>query len=199
MPKTTIPESGLWSSISGQLNGMFDDLFLPGWSTENVFVDYTTQSGAPIDTPKTVLFGSGSTSPNGIVSVDANGVFTQLKSGPLAVKQRARLGRTGASGTSIAFFWAEISLNGGVTWATLGSAVSLELTSAAESKYFFDFSLINLPAGTKFRAQWARSSTGSDFGQLQAAAPSAALTAQGVPQAPSAQFTVYTQDSHTYV
>lgn len=199
MAKTTIPDAGLWSSIAGQLNGMFDELYMPGYTIENVFTDTTTQSGAPIDTPKTVLFGTGSTSPNGIVSVDASGVFTQLKGGPLLVKQRVRLGRTGASGTSIAFFWAEVSLDGGSTWVVVGTSVSLELTSASETKVFFDFSPINFPAGTKFRARWARSSTGSDFGQLQPATPSAALQALGAPIAPTAQFTIYTLDSYTYV
>lgn len=199
MPKTVIPDAGLWGDIAGQFNGMFDELYDSAYAIEQVFTDFTTQSGAPIDTPKNVLFGAGLTSPNGIVSVDADGTFTQLKSGPLFVKQRVRLGRTGASGTSVSFFWAEISLDGGLNWVVIGTSVSLELTNANESKIFFDFSPINFPAGTKFRARWARSSTGSDFGQLQSATPSALLTSAGVPAAPTAQFTVYTLNSHTYV
>ena len=164
---------------------------LPGWTSEGSFIDMTTQSGSPIDTPKTILFGAGGTTSGGLISMDAGGIVTILKGGPFATKNRFRAGRTGAAGISQLFFYAEISTNGGASWIVLGNSVAFTLDAVADSQIFFDFAEFNLPAGTKLRQRFARSSTGSDYGDLIPLTPSAALTALLVPSAPSAQLTIY--------
>lgn len=167
------------------------------FSTEATFLDFTTQSGAPIDTLRTIKFGPAGTSLTGIVSIDAAGVITALKSGPLFGKTRLRAQRTGAPGVSMMVFLTEISINGGATWSVLGNVGTISLDNSTETDIFFDFSPITVTTGLKIRQSFARSSTGSDFGDLTPYTPSAALQALGVPQAPSAQLTIYKLDGYS--
>lgn len=67
-----------------------------------------------LDTPKTVTFGVGGTTSDGSVSIDSNGEITVLQEKYFSIKQRFRTGRSGASGVSDVFFWAEISVDGGI-------------------------------------------------------------------------------------
>lgn len=169
-----------------------------GFTTEAVFTDFTTQSGSPIDVPKQVKYGVANTSPNGIISVDTAGNVTILKSGPMFIKSRIRIGRTGASGYSDVFVWVEVSINGGASWAVFGNSVDVRLNNASEVEVFFDMSPVALPVGTILRSMFARSSTGDNSGDLVPASPSTTLATYGVPVAPSAQLTVYRSVSYNY-
>lgn len=169
-----------------------------GLTLEASFVDVTTQSGSPIDTPKQVKYGPALTSPSGIAAIDADGTLTMLKTGPLFIKSRLRVGRTGASGVSSVFFWAEISLDGGTVWNVLGNSVDIKLDNSTENDVFFDFSTLFLNQGIKLRSMFARSSTGDNSGDLSASTPSAALQAYGVPIAPSAQISIYRSRGYSY-
>ena len=168
------------------------------YTTEDNFVDTSTQAGI-LDTPQNVLYGALKTSPNGLVRVDADGVINILKGGPFAFKTRHHITRTGASGISKVFQWVEISVDDGVTWAINGNPVDVQLNGADDTSNFFDFATIEVPAGVKLRARFARSSTGADFGSLTPSAPSASLTSAGVPVVPSAQLTVYRVQGWEYV
>lgn len=170
-----------------------------GWTIEDSFTDFTFQSGSPVDVPKTVRYGNAKTSPNGIVSVDNNGIFTFLKSAALFAKSRIRAGRAGASGYSSIFFWAEISVDNGATWQVFGNSIDVHLNNAQESELFFDISAVIFPAGLKFRSRFSRSSTGDDSGDLMISTPSTALSSYGVPVAPSAQISIYRSTTYPYV
>jgi len=170
-----------------------------GTTLESSFTDTTTQSGSPIDTPKQVKYGPALTSPSGIVSIDATGTLTVLKTGPLFIKSRLRVGRTGASGVSSIFFWVEISPDGGAVWNIFGNSIDIRLDNSTESDVFFDFSTLFLENGIKLRSMFARSSTGDNSGDLMPSAPSAALQAYGVPTAPSAQISVYRSRDYLYL
>lgn len=169
-----------------------------GTTLEASFTDTTTQSGAPIDTPKQVKYGPALTSPSGIVSIDTLGTLTVLKTGPLFVKSRLRAGRTGASGISSIFFWVEIGLDGGAVWNIFGNSIDIRLDNSTESDVFFDFSTLFLDKGIKLRSMFARSSTGDNSGDLIPSTPSAALQAYGVPIAPSAQISIYRSRDYLY-
>ena len=168
------------------------------WTTEVNFVDTTTQSGSPIDTPKTILFGAGGTSGAGIISCDSAGIFTLLKGGPLFIKNRFRVGRTSSTGVSHIFIWAEASFNAGSTWTVLGNPIATTLDAAADSQVVFDGAFVNLPKTTLLRQRFARSSTGSDFGDLVPLTSSASLITYGIATAPSAQTTVYKATGYSY-
>tara|TARA_R110002167_G_scaffold104166_1_gene268678 strand:- start:2945 stop:3628 length:684 start_codon:yes stop_codon:yes gene_type:complete len=161
-----------------------------GYSSIGSFVDLTTQTGV-LDVPDTVSFGAGGVTDNSEISVSAVGEITVNMTGYYSIKQRFRSGRTGGSGTSLLFFWAEASINGGVTWLPLGNSVDVPLGTANDTVVFFDLSNIQLDSGSMLRNRFARSSTGDDSGDLRSASPSAALTALGVADAPSAQVTFY--------
>lgn len=161
-----------------------------GYSSEGSFVSTATQAGIT-DTPQTINFGAGGSSTNGHVVVAANGEFEIITTGYYSIKQRFRATRAGASGVSDLFFWAEISVDGGTVWNTIGNSVDIALNASNETTVFFDLSSIYLQAGVKLRNRFARSSLGDDSGDLTASTPSAALIAAGTPVAPSAQITVY--------
>lgn len=169
-----------------------------GANLHESFVDLTLQTGAPLDTPIQVKYGPAKTSPNSILSIDAAGTLTILKGGPFLFKSRLRASRSGASGTSSLFFWVEISTNGGATWTILGNSIDIRLENANQQDVFFDFSSLTLPKGIKLRSMFARSSTGSDFGDLVPSVPSAALQTYGLPTAPSAQLSIYTNNNYNY-
>lgn len=169
-----------------------------GTTLEVSFTDLTTQSGAPVDTPKQVKYGPANVSPNGILEIDAAGNLTVLKTGPLFIKSRLRVGRSGASGVSSLFFWVEISLDGGVVWNIFGNSIDVKLDNSTEADIFFDFSTLFLDAGVKLRSMFARSSTGDNSGDLLPSSPSAALQAYGVPTAPSAQLSIYRSRDYLY-
>lgn len=169
-----------------------------GSNLYDTFIDLTTQSGAPIDTPKQVKYGPARTSVGGIMSIDASGTLTILKGGPFLFKSRLRAARSGAAGTSSLFFWVEISLNGGSSWQILGNSIDIRLENSSQEDVFFDFSSLTLPAGVKLRSMFARSSTGTDFGDLVQSVPSAALQAYELPTAPSAQLSIYINNDYLY-
>lgn len=161
-----------------------------GYTPQGTFVSGDLQVGIT-DTPQTVTFGAGGTTDDGGAVIGADGIITVNDEGFWSVKQRFRAGRTGASGVSILFFWAEISVDGGANWAITGNSVSIPLDSSNDTSVFFDIANIQVPAGTKLRNRFARSSTGDDSGDLRVGVPSATLQAEGVPNAPSAQATFY--------
>jgi hypothetical protein len=169
-----------------------------GYSLYESFVDTTSQTGSPIDTPKQVKYGNAKTSPTGILSMDSAGTITVLKGGPLLLKSRLRASRTGAAGTSSLFFWVETSVDNGVTWNILGNSIDIRLENSSQEDVFFDFSSLTLPTGIKLRSMFARSSTGSNYGDLTPSSPSAALQAYGLPIAPSAQLSVYKLNGYVY-
>lgn len=198
MATTTIPINP-WSIQYNQNLAIkeLQDGFLSGYVPEGEFTSLTTQSGSPIDTPKLVSYGSNKNSDSDIVNY-TNGVFTFLKTGTMAFKSRLRTGRTGASGVSHLFFWVESSVDNGVTWDKLGNSINIHLDDSTETQTFFDFAVLYGVTGLKLRTMFARSSTGSDSGDLISELPSAALQALGVMPAPSAQITVYKHLSFNY-
>jgi hypothetical protein len=161
-----------------------------GYSLEGGFTGEATQPGTE-DVPANVLFGAGGTTDNGHLTIGADGVFTVNTDSYLSLKQRFRCGRTGASGVSELFFWAEFSINSGVTWDVIGNSVDIALSSSDDTVVFFDLSTIFLPAGIMLRNRFARSSTGNNSGDLRTATPSTTLAALGVPIAPASQVTIY--------
>lgn len=169
-----------------------------GANLHDSFVDATTQSGAPIDTPIQVKYGPAKVSANGIIDMAADGTLTILKGGPFLFKSRLRASRTGAAGTSSLFFWVELSSDGGASWIILGNTIDIRLENSNQEDVFFDFSSLTLPSGIKLRSMFARSSTGSNFGDLVPSTPSAALQAYGLTTAPSAQLSVYTNNDYLY-
>lgn len=169
------------------------------YALEASFTDMAAQSGAPVDTPKTIRIGPPATSSTGLLTVDAAGIIRVNKAGPYAVKSRARVTRAGATGSSQVFFWTEISMNNGGSWITLGNSVCVQLDSSSESQTFFDFSLLDLPAGMLVRQRFARSSLGDNSGDLTPITPSAALITAGAASAPSAQTTVYRVAGFNYL
>lgn len=173
------------------------DAFLSGYVPDGDFTSLVTQSGSPIDTPKQVSYGSNKVSTAGIVDY-TNGVFTFLKSGPIAIKSRLRVGRVGASGISHLYFWAESSIDGGTVWNKIGNTINIHLDNSTETQTFFDFAALSGITGLKLRTMFARSSTGDDSGDLIASTPSATLTGLGVQPSPSAQITLYRHLSYNY-
>lgn len=169
------------------------------YTLEGDFRDFTSQTQTVADAPLTVRYGPASTSANGIISVDNDGVLTVLKTGPLFIKSRIRAGRVGSFGTSNLFFYVEQSIDGGATWTVLGNAVDVRMSNPDDTRLFFDSTPLFAPTGVKFRSRWVRSSTGTNSGDLFPSVPSAALLALGVPSSPSAQFTVYRSANWLYV
>lgn len=198
MATTTVPINP-WSIPYNQNLAIMElqEGFLSGYVPEGDFTSLVTQSGSPIDTPKLVSYGSNKNSNSDILSYQ-DGVFTFLKTGTMAFKSRLRAGRTGASGVSHLFFWVEASSDGGVVWDKLGNSVSIHLDDSTETQTFFDFAVLYGVTGLKLRTMFARSSTGSDSGDLISESPSTALQALGVMPAPSAQITVYKHLSFNY-
>lgn len=169
-----------------------------GSNLHDSFVDTTAQSGVALDTPMQVKYGPAKVSPNSIIDMAADGTLTVLKGGPFLFKSRLRASRTGAAGTSSLFFWVEISINGGASWSILGNTIDIRLENANQEDVFFDFSSLTLPKGVKLRSMFARSSTGTNYGDLTPSAPSAALQTYGLTTAPSAQLSVYTSNNYNY-
>ena len=161
-----------------------------GYSSIGSFIDTNIQAGL-LDTPKNVLFGAGGNTDNNEATIGNDGVITVNTSGFYSVKQRFRAGRTGGSGTSDVFFWAEISVDNGLSWNLIGNSIDVALSNSNDTTVFFDISHLYFPAGVKLRNRFARSSDGNDSGDLRPAEPSAALAILGVPVAPSSQITVY--------
>jgi hypothetical protein len=168
-----------------------------GYTSEGIFIDSTTQSGSPVDVPKTVMYGANKNSDTNLVNY-TDGIFTALVTGPFAFKSRIRAGRTGGSGSSHLFFWVEASVNGGSTWNVLGTPVDLRLDNANDNAIFFDYSPLMLVQGLKLRTRFARSSSGSNSGDLVPSSPSTVLQTYGILPAPSAQITVYRRDGYVY-
>lgn len=169
-----------------------------GANLHEAFVDLTLQTGAPLDTPIQVKYGPAKTSPNSILSMDAAGTLTILKGGPFLFKSRLRASRSGAAGTSSLFFWVEISTNDGVSWSILGNTIDIRLENANQEDVFFDFSSLTLQKGIKLRSMFARSSTGTNYGDLTPSTPSLALQTYGLTTTPSAQLSVYTSNNYNY-
>ena len=161
-----------------------------GYVSIGSFVSLSTQAGA-LDTPSTITFGAGGNTDGNHVTVGADGVATVNTDSYLSIKQRFRTGRVGASGVSEIFFWAEISTDNGSTWEEIGNSVDVPLNNSNSTVVFFDVSTFKFPIGTKLRNRFARSSTGHNSGDLISVSPSATLTGLGVPDAPSAQITIY--------
>lgn len=166
------------------------DILGGGYNVEGSFSSEVLQAGL-LDIPSSITFGAGGFTTNGYAEVAASGDILILKSGYYAFKQRFRAKRAGASGVSDVFFWAEVSLDNGITWELIGTSVDIALDNSNETTIFFDIALGFFPEGIRLRNRFARSSTGDNSGDLIIGVPSAALASLGVPIAPSAQVTIY--------
>lgn len=169
------------------------------FTIEENFIDRTLQTPAGTDLPMNVKFGDPKTSPNGLLSMDAAGVLTALKTGPYFIKTRITLSRSGSSGTSVLIHWVETSLDGGTTWLITGNAAQVQLGSAEDSAVFFDATPIYLPAGTKARSRMIRSSLGNNSGTITPGTLSVAMETYGLLPTPSAQLTAYRSNNWNYV
>lgn len=165
---------------------------------EAQFTDTTTQVGQ-LDSPVSIKFGSAGSSTNNLLSIDANGIITALKTGPFFGKTRIRAQRTGAAGTSVLIFYTQISTDGGTNWSVLGNAGTITLENSHETDVFFDMSPITVTTGLKIRQMFSRTSSGTDYGDLVPYTPPAPLIALGVPTVPSAQLTIYRLANYNYV
>ena len=170
-----------------------------GWSLEDRFTDTSQQNAAGLNIPTTIKFGAPKSSVNGIVSVNAAGEFTLLKKGPLMVKTRANVGRTGTNGISNMFVWMETSINGGSTWQSYGNSGFVQLDTTSDQKTFLDFAMFDLPVGIFVRARFARDGSGVNDGSLVVDSPSSALATAGCPDSASAQLTAYKVTEFIYV
>jgi len=198
------------------VNALLEDIhqaILSGGSTPYYveatrFIDLTTQTGAALDQMAVVTLGPGGTDPEGLVTMDANGVVTVNKTGPYMVKQNFQVARNSNPGNSEIFFQAQLSVDGGVTFNGLGNSVNRRIDNDKVINVFFDLSAIFIPAGAKLRNVWAKSSVGGDpadpsvgvdNGLLIYTEPSAALLAAGFGDAPSAIAVVYKLQGYDYV
>ena len=162
------------------------------------YTDYTEQSSGLADERVVVTFGAGGADPLGILSLDSAGVFTALKSGPIAVKQRIRLTRPSTAGVSYLFFQAQVSLDGGTTWAAIGDTQHEAIDESGDIDIFLDVSFINVTAGIKLRATWAQSSDGIADATLSPTSPTAAMLLEGWTDVGSAETVIYALNGHNY-
>ncbi len=171
-----------------------------GYRPVAAFVDITTQMpiGNTTDTLTPVLFGSGGTSGDGVISMDSNGVFTNVKSGYWFLKARARAKRTGANQTSELFFQFYKRLSSSEPWLPLGASVDIELDNAKQTEVVLDESFFYGDVGNQFYLGWSRSSTGDNSGELVPGFPSTALSALDIQVSPSAQATIFTLADYDY-
>lgn len=171
-----------------------------GYRPVAAFIDLTTQipTGDTTDSLTTVLFGAGGVSADGVISVDSNGIFTNVKAGYWFLKARARVKRDGASQTSELFFQFYKRENSASPWVPLGESVDIELDNSKQTEVVLDESFFYGETGNQYYLGWARSSTGDNSGGLYSGTPSAALIAEGVQVAPSAQATIFTLANYNY-
>ena len=172
------------------------------------FNDFTTQNGGALDVLAPVTLGVGGTDPDGIITGGAGGVITINKSGPFMIKQSFQVTRNSNPGNAEVFFQAQISVDGGTVWSAIGNSVNRRIANANTINVFFDFAPVFFPAGVKVRNVWAKSSVGGDpanpssgvnNGQLIYTKPSAALSAAGVADVPSASAVIYTLNGYNYI
>jgi hypothetical protein len=161
-----------------------------GYSQIGIFNSFSTQTGV-LDAPTNIEYGAGGTTDNGEITVSSSGLISVNTTGYYSIKQRFRAERAGASAISQVFFWAETSIDAGVSWDVIDNSLDIPLNSSNETVVFFDLSTVLLPAGMLVRSRFARSSTGDDSGDLKSASPSATLSGLGVPDAPSALISIY--------
>jgi len=157
------------------------------------FNSYITQlpTGDLSDVVETVTFGAGGTTADGTVTLDANGIFTQLKPLSWFMKLRTRLTRTGAGSYAEVFFQLFRRDNDQSPWLPLGTSVDIELDTDRQVETIIDASFYGYAVGTQVKLTWARSSLGANAGELTPGTPSAALITAGISQAPSAQATIF--------
>lgn len=168
-----------------------DGQHVSGYRSEGDFVSTVTQNPTGLDVPTQISFGPGGDSLNGIITVAPNGTVTVNETAKASIKVRLRFARSGAAGVSHLFNWAEISLDGGATWNVAGNSIDVTLRDSNEIDIFFDMSQLTLPKGAMLRSMFARDSQGDDSGGLVNSVVSSTLAAAGVPDAPSAQLTIY--------
>lgn len=165
--------------------------------SEQRFQDFTDQTPTALDTPTVVKYGPAITSPNGIVSVTAAGVFTVLKGGPFMLKSNLRVARLGAGGISHVHLWIETSVDL-ITWVPANVSIRITVGDTSTDAHLFDSSPAFLPSGLYVRSMMARSSTGTNAGGLYSEAPSSALSALGVGADPSASLEWHTIAGYNY-
>jgi hypothetical protein len=157
---------------------------------EGEYRSLVLQTGGPaVAVPRNVTYGAGGVSSTGIVSVAATGEIDILKPAAIAFKTRLRAGRIGAAGVSILIIWAEVSTDGGVTWAQLPNVSSINLSASTDTITFLDLVPLTVLAGHKFRIRFARAAEGDNSGDLtpQALAGGLAFLAP----VPSAYMSIY--------
>lgn len=165
--------------------------------SEQRFQDFTTQEPIAVDTPLVVKYGAAITSPNGNISVNANGVFHILKGGPYMLKSNLRVSRTGTAGVSHIFLWVESSVDG-VNFAPSNVSIRITIDNASTDAHLYDSSPTFIPSGIYLRTMIARSSTGSDSGGLFSEAPSVTLASMGIGADPSASLEWHTLSGYNY-
>lgn len=165
--------------------------------SEQRFQDFTNQTAAGLDTPTVVRYGPATTSPNGMVSVDANGTFSILKSGPYLIKSNLRIARLGVGGASHIHLWIESSPDN-VVWTPLNVSLRITIDNTRTDDHLYDSSPVFFPAGTYIRTMFARDSSGVNDGGLYSESPSAALQAYGVGPDPSASLEWHIMTGYNY-
>ncbi len=188
-------------ALSGAINGADGNpigwLVPPGFVREADWrsLDIQTTSGLGVMTDAT--FGPAAVSNTGILSVDAAGIVTALKAGPLVIHLTARAQRTVGTGTAQVVVWSESRLNAASPWVQVGASGSSALPNLGERYLFSDFTLVNVVAGQQLRLRWARDPSGNNDGQLQPFVPTGTLA--GLNVVPSAAFVAFRLNNAVYV
>jgi hypothetical protein len=105
MAKQTIPDSGLWSSITGILNANYDELYAAGMSRRQVLRASDTTNQVPgVGVPTDVKFGSVAVNgPSDPVQMGSDNIFTFNEPGNYHLRLSTQGSRTASSGTAIVY------------------------------------------------------------------------------------------------
>ena len=165
--------------------------------SEQRFQDFTNQTAAGLDIPTVVKYGAATTSPNAMISVNAGGVFSVLKSGPYLLKSNLRIARTGMGGAAHIHLWIESSPDN-IVWTPLNVSIRITVDSTRTDDHLYDSSPVFFSSGTYIRTMFARDSSGANDGGLYSESPSATLLAYGVGPDPSASLEWHIMTGYNY-
>ena len=180
------------------VNGFFDGAIStrPGFAREADWRSLAEQTTTGLGVMTDVLFGPPAVSNTGILSVDAGGVVTALKAGPLEIVVSARALRTTNPGVGQIVVWSETRLGPASPWVQVGLTGSSALPDPGARFLFQDFTLVDVLLGQQLRVRWARDASGADDGVLSPFVPTGSLA--GLNTVPSAAFVAYRLKNYPY-
>lgn len=162
------------------------------------FTDFTEQTAPLSDTRYPIMFGNGGSDDLGIITFDAAGTLTVNKAGPIGIKQRMRITRTGSNGVCHVLIQAQISVDGGSNWVAIGDTQHEQIDESRDTDIFLDISFLELIPGLKFRATWAVDGSGVNDAEMVVFTPTAALLADGFTEVGSTETVIYALRGYDY-